>query len=98
MEGIVSEQASFKAIVRGRVQGVNFRIFVMYRAEALGLKGYVKNLSGGTAVEVWAEGEKTKLDELVKYLKNGPSRARVDSVDVKWSDYKGHFNDFRVSY
>jgi acylphosphatase len=94
----VPEQASFKAIVRGRVQGVNFRIFVMYRAEALGLKGYVKNLSGGTAVEVWAEGEKTKLDELLKYLKNGPSRARVEHVEVEWSDYRGRFDNFQVNY
>jgi acylphosphatase len=98
MEGMVSEQASFKAIVRGRVQGVNFRIFVADRAEELGLKGYVKNLSGGASVEVWAEGEKTKLDELVKYLKDGPSRARVDRVDVEWSDYRGRFDDFRVNY
>ena len=94
----MSEQASFLAIVHGRVQGVNFRIFVNDRAEALGLKGYVKNLSGGTAVEVWAEGEKTKLDELLKYLKNGPSRARVERVDVEWSAYTGRFDNFRVNY
>jgi acylphosphatase len=94
----VSEQASCKAIVHGRVQGVNFRIFVKDRAKALGLKGYVKNLSGGTAVEVWAEGEKTKLDELLKYLKDGPSRARVERVEVEWSDYRGRFDNFQVNY
>ncbi len=94
----MSEQASFKAIVHGRVQGVNFRIFVKDRAKALGLKGYVKNLSGGTAVEVWAEGEKAKLDELLKHLKDGPSRARVERVDVEWSDYIGRFDNFRVNY
>jgi acylphosphatase len=94
----VSEQASFKAIVHGRVQGVNFRFFVQERARALGLKGYVKNLSGGTAVEVWAEGEKTKLDELLVYLKNGPSRARVERVDLEWADYRGRFDSFHVNY
>jgi acylphosphatase len=94
----VSEQASFKAIVHGRVQGVNFRFFVQERARALGLKGYVKNLSGGTAVEVWAEGEKTKLDELLVYLKNGPSRARVERVDLEWADCRGRFDSFHVNY
>ena len=94
----MSEQASFSAIVHGRVQGVNFRAFVKYRAEALGLKGYVKNLSGGTAVEVWAEGEKTKLGELLDHLNIGPSRARVERVDVKWSDYTGRFSDFQLDY
>jgi len=94
----VSEQASFLAIVHGRVQGVNFRFFVRNRAEALGLKGYVKNLSDGTAVEVWAEGEKTKLGELIDYLKAGPSRARVERVDVEWSEYTGRFNGFQLNY
>lgn len=94
----MSEQASFLAVVHGRVQGVNFRFFVEDRAKALGLKGYVKNLSGGTAVEVRAEGEKTKLGELLDYLKTGPSRARVERVEVKWSDYTGRFNDFQLNY
>ncbi len=94
----MSEQASFLAVVHGRVQGVNFRLFVKNRAEALGLKGYVKNLSGGTAVEVRAEGEKTKLGELLNHLNTGPSRARVERVDVEWSDYTGRFNDFQFNY
>ena len=62
------EQASLLAIVQGRVQGVYFRAFVRNHAEALGLKGYVRNLSGGRAIEVRAEGEKTKLDELLNHL------------------------------
>jgi len=94
----VSEQASLSAIVHGRVQGVNFRAFVKYRAEALGLKGYVKNLSGGAAVEVRAEGEKTKLGELLNHLETGPSRAKVERVDVKWAEYTGRFNDFQLNY
>ena len=94
----MSEQASLSAIVHGRVQGVNFRAFVKYRAEALVLKGYVKNLSGGAAVEVRAEGEKTKLGELLNHLETGPSRAKVERVDVKWAEYTGRFNDFQLNY
>jgi acylphosphatase len=92
------EQASLLAIVHGRVQGVYFRAFVRNHAEALGLQGYVKNLSGGRAIEVRAEGEKTKLDELLGYLNIGPSRANVEHVDVKWSEYTGRFSDFQLKY
>ena len=94
----MSEQASFLAIVHGRVQGVYFRAFVNDHARALGLKGYVRNLSGGRAIEVWAVGEKTKLDELLNHLNTGPSRAKVERVDVKWSDYTGSFSDFQLNY
>ena len=92
------EQASFSAIVHGRVQGVYFRAFVRDRAEALGLKGYVRNLSGGNTIEVAAEGDKAKLEELLKHLNTGPSRARVDQVDVEWPEYTGRFKDFQLKY
>jgi len=94
----VLEQASLLAVVHGRVQGVYFRAFARNHAEALGLKGYVKNLSGGRAIEVRAEGEKTKLDELLNYLNIGPSRAKVEHVDVAWSEYTGRFKDFQLNY
>jgi len=94
----MSEKASLFAIIRGRVQGVYFRDFVRNHAEALGLNGYVRNLPGGSAIEVRAEGEKTKLDELLKQLNSGPPRARVDRVDVEWSEYTGRFKDFQLNY
>jgi len=94
----VLEQASLLAIVHGRVQGVYFRAFVRNHAEALGLEGYVRNLSGGRAIEVRAEGEKTKLDELLNQLNIGPSRAKVEHVETKWSEYTGRFNDFQLRY
>ncbi len=94
----MAELAAFSATVHGRVQGVNFRYFVERYADALGLKGYVKNLSDGMTVEVCAEGEKGKLDELLDLLNSGPPRARVDRVDAAWSEYSGRFNRFGVSY
>jgi acylphosphatase len=94
----MSEKALLIAIIRGRVQGVYFRAFVRNHAEALGLTGYVRNLPGGSAIEVRAEGEKTKLDELLNQLNIGPPRARVDRVDVEWSEYTGRFKDFQLNY
>jgi acylphosphatase len=90
-----SASASLHAIVRGRVQGVFFRAFVRSHAKALGLTGYVRNLQSG-AVEVQAEGERGKLEELLQILHKGPPAARVEKVEAGWSDYSGDFSSFSV--
>jgi acylphosphatase len=80
------------------VQGVYFRYFVRNVARNLSLKGCVRNLASGDAVEVQAEGEKPQLDRLLEQLKAGPPGAWVKSVDVDWADYSGQFEDFRIRY
>ena len=82
-------------IVRGRVQGVFYRSFTCRVARELGLAGYVCNLEDG-AVEVWAEGDREKLEQLIVYLKEGPSSARVDKVVTKWSEMRRNFSDFSI--
>ena len=52
-------------IASGRVQGVGFRDFVCRIGQSIGLSGYAKNLPDGT-VEIVAEGEGAKIDELVR--------------------------------
>ncbi len=94
----MSENASLFAIVHGRVQGVYFRAFVQHQARDLGLGGYVKNLHGGRSVELRAEGEKDKLEELVQILHIGPQGAVVERVNTDWSDYSGKFEDFKVRF
>jgi len=93
-----AEVAHLSAIVYGRVQGVFFRSFVQNLAKVLGLKGYVRNLPRGDAVEVQAEGERQQLDKLLSQLKQGPPGARVEKVEVKWTDYSGQFDDFSIRY
>lgn len=92
----MSDLVSLRAVVRGRVQGVYFRDFTLGYATALGLTGYVRNLPGGAALEVEVEGEKAKLEELINHLKAGPPHARVDTVDIEWSEYQGIHTDFSV--
>ncbi|MEA3253494.1 MAG: acylphosphatase [Chloroflexota bacterium] len=86
------------ARVYGCVQGVCFRYFVQEAAQSLGLCGYVRNLEGGNAIEVEAEGEEHKLQDLVRQLKAGPPLAQVKEIELSWSDYSGQFTDFRVRY
>ena len=67
-------------LVRGDVQGVGFRWFVMREAHRLSLRGWVTNLPDGT-VEVMADGPGTMLAELQRALARGPSMAHVTSVE-----------------
>jgi len=86
------------AVIYGHVQGVYFRAFALENAVSLGLIGYTRNLSGEEAVEVWSEGEKGKLEELLALLKTGPPSARVDKVSVVWQACTGKYNNFKIDY
>ena len=92
-----TDLASLHAIVQGRVHGVFFRAFVHRHAMALGLTGYVRNLPL-SSVEVRAEGERDKLEELLKTLYQGPPGARVDRVEVSWGDHSGDFPGFSIRH
>jgi acylphosphatase len=94
----ITDAAHLSATIYGRVQGVYFRYFVRNVARKLGLKGYVRNLARGDAVEVQAEGEKLQLDKLLEQLKVGPPGAWVKKVEIDWSDYSDQFTDFGVRY
>ncbi len=92
------EQAHLSVRVYGSVQGVFFRYFVQDMARRFGLKGYVLNLPTGDAIEVEAEGDRQLLDKLVEQLKIGPPAARVEKVEVSWSDFSGQFSSFKIRY
>lgn len=65
--------------VSGIVQGVGFRPFVHGLACSLGLRGFVKNWTGGALIEV--EGDVAALDRFVSELQaRRPPRARIDDL------------------
>ena len=67
-------------IVRGVVQRVGFRWFVLREADRLGLGGFARNLRDGT-VEVVSQGPEKALEALERALAQGPPAARVEAVD-----------------
>jgi acylphosphatase len=83
--------------VSGRVQGVFFRASTQSEARSLGLVGQAVNLADGR-VEVIARGTVSALDALERWLRQGPSKARVDQLarinDIQWPP--GLESDFRV--
>jgi acylphosphatase len=84
------------ARVTGRVQGVGFRWWVRRHAEGLGLVGWVMNGNDERSLEVVAEGPAPALAELERLLREGPSGARVESVDTRRGPVSGEFERFGI--
>ncbi len=70
-------------VLKGRVQGVFFRASTQSRAEELNLTGWVCNRHDGS-VEIYAEGNKEKLKDLIAWCRQGPPVADVTDVIVNW--------------
>lgn len=90
-------KARAHVFVSGRVQGVFYRDHTRRWAISLGLTGWVRNLWDGR-VEVLAEGEKERLEDLVARLKQGPPMSEVRDVEVNWEEFRDEFGDFRVTW
>ncbi|MDA1337418.1 MAG: acylphosphatase [bacterium] len=80
-------------LISGRVQGVLFRQSAREKALELGVTGFAKNLLDGK-VEIIVEGPKEKVEEFVKWTKEGPSLARVDNSEMAEEKYTGEFDGF----
>jgi acylphosphatase len=88
-------QLRLKAVVKGEVQGVGFRWAVQRQAGQLGLTGYAENLPDGS-VRVEAEGDPDRLDELERFLHQGPRWAEVQSLDSQRVPATGEFHRFEA--
>lgn len=87
-----------ECVISGRVQMVMFRDFAKRTADKMGLTGFVENLSDGT-VHVVAQGERTILETFIeKYLKIGPTFAKVTLVAVEWKTPIESHSDFRIRF
>lgn len=77
-----------RAIVRGNVQGVFFRDCTREQAEQYGVGGWISNRSDG-AVEAVLEGPSDAVDRVLQFLREGPSRADVEDVEVHDEEPEG---------
>ena len=77
---------TYELIISGRVQGVNYRKFVLEVAQTLHYTGYVHNLPNRTVrVVVNAEFEE-ELEFFISKLHEGPLFARVDTISSQCID------------
>ena len=68
-------------VVSGWVQGVGFRASCQRQANALGVRGWVRNRWDG-AVEALFEGPAEAVDAMVGWCRRGPPAAEVESVQI----------------
>jgi acylphosphatase len=83
-------------VIKGDVQGVGFRFFMIRRARALGLTGWVTNRDDGV-VEFVAEGRRQDLEQLERAAREGPRPASVTAVEVNWSEATGDLSRFDIT-
>ena len=80
---------------RGKVQGVNFRYFTRKYARQMNVRGWVKNQPDGS-VEALFEGENEAIDEVIRLLTEEHPYAKVEHIDVIWSQDKCEFPNFEI--
>ena len=91
----MSQKVRVHIFVSGRVQGVLYRHNTQKMAQKLGLTGQVGNLADGR-VEVVFEGEKDKIEEMIKWARRGPFLAKVENLEIIWEKYKDEFQNFKI--
>jgi acylphosphatase len=74
--------------VTGLVQGVFFRAEAQQEAHRLGVAGWARNEPDGSVV-AHLEGDPDAVEAMVAWCREGPTRARVDNVDVRDAEPTG---------
>jgi acylphosphatase len=74
-----------RLLIAGRVQGVGYRAWMMQKATALGLSGWVRNRADGK-VEALIAGDMAAVEELSRACRRGPRMAEVSSIDEEMAD------------
>ena len=74
-----------QVVIQGRVQGVGYRDWMVKKARALGVAGWVRNRPDG-AVEALVYGEVDAVEELLRECRLGPRLAAVSRIEEDWAD------------
>jgi acylphosphatase len=48
-------------------------------------------------VEIEAEGTQGALEQLADWCQEGPPSADVKTIDIRWMDYRGEFETFKIT-
>ena len=77
--GAVMPEIAVRLMIRGRVQGVGFRMFTADAARRHGLRGWVRNRREG-AVEALLIGAEENVAAVSALCRKGPRLAQVETV------------------
>lgn len=74
-----------RLVIAGRVQGVGYRAWMVDKARALGLSGWVRNRGDG-AVEALIAGDVAAVEEMSRACRRGPRLAEVSRINEDLAD------------
>jgi len=74
-----------RILIRGRVQGVGYRDWMVREAERLGVQGWVRNRLDGV-VEALVAGDEAAVQALLSACRRGPTLARVDEIAEEFTE------------
>lgn len=84
-------------VIRGKVQGVFYRVSTANEAARLNINGWVGNCVDGS-VEAVFDGKRADVELIIKWCRRGPSGARVDNVTVRWEEPTEAFTNFSIRH
>ncbi|MDB5197836.1 MAG: hypothetical protein JWP88_2207 [Flaviaesturariibacter sp.] len=81
-------------LIKGKVQGVSYRVSAQTKAAEFGLTGWVKNTKAGD-VEAVVTGESNAIDSFIAWSRVGPTQAKVTAVTITGKEMEG-FEGFTI--
>lgn len=93
----MADEIRVHAFISGRVQGVCFRMETKRKADACDVNGWVRNVPDGS-VEAVFQGERSRVEAVLAWCRQGPPAARVDQVKSSEQPVAGDFVDFQITY
>jgi acylphosphatase len=86
-----------KLIIKGIVQGVNFRYYTQREAQKRNLSGWVRNLPDGSVAALF-EGDEDEVEAMIQWCRHGPPSAQVTEMLVQPMEYRGEFQSFSIQF
>jgi acylphosphatase len=82
-------------LIKGKVQGVGFRYFVLQLVGEKAITGWVRNLNDGRFEGIF-EGIAQDLAYLIEKISLGPSSSKITEVTETWGLATGKFPKFQI--
>ena len=84
-------------LIKGVVQGVNFRYYTRREALRANVLGWVRNLPDGSVAGIF-EGEEEDVESLIRWCRQGPDSAQVTELIAQPEEYRGEFKSFSIRF
>lgn len=83
-------------IVKGKVQGVNYRYYTKIMADRLRVTGWAKNMDDGNVEILACSDDEASIIALTEFCRKGPTLARVTELEVKEAKVNENLTKFDI--